>query len=382
MGFKLRPGTSVFGNVTFTPGTNENYVAPPKPRMNMFVGGFAGSKAFLYDANDLTSPPIEVEAPSNNSGMFAHKVAVYGNMIYAADHYNNPSNIHVYDIDDLSSGPTTLTTPSNENTDFGKDMSLDQNHLVVSEQYTNKFFVYDRNNLLAEPYQGSTSGSSGPISSSGDIIVIGSNAESPRGNYSGRAYVFNKNIMTNGGTGTPYESISPSDGSTFDFFGTDVATDGNIIAVSAFRDNESGSVYIYGVGDYNNYQYKLTGPGWYTTDNSNFGYSLDFSDNHLVVGSPGKNSSKGAVWVYDKNNLSLSPVQLMPSDLDDHDRFGESVAINNDVIVVGARRDDDAGPDLGAVYVYDATDLLADPIKITNDNAQTEFGWTVAVDPS
>ena len=29
MGFKLRPGTSVFGNVTFTPGTNENYVAPP-----------------------------------------------------------------------------------------------------------------------------------------------------------------------------------------------------------------------------------------------------------------------------------------------------------------------------------------------------------------
>ena len=29
MGFKLRPGTSVFGNVTFTPGTNEDYVAPP-----------------------------------------------------------------------------------------------------------------------------------------------------------------------------------------------------------------------------------------------------------------------------------------------------------------------------------------------------------------
>jgi hypothetical protein len=72
----------------------------------------------------------------------------------------------------------------------------------------------------------------------------------------------------------------------------------------------------------------------------------------------------------------------MPSDLDDQDRFGESVAINNDVIVVSSRRDDDAGSDKGAVYVYDASDLLADPTKITNDNAQVEFGWSVAVDPS
>lgn len=29
MSFNLRPGTSLFGNITFTPGTNENYVAPP-----------------------------------------------------------------------------------------------------------------------------------------------------------------------------------------------------------------------------------------------------------------------------------------------------------------------------------------------------------------
>jgi hypothetical protein len=254
-------------------------------------------------------------------------------------------------------------------------MSLDEDHLVVSQSGNDKFYIYDRNDLSVEPFHGSTNDASGAISSSGDIIVIGSSSESPRGNYSGKAYVFNKNTSVVG-------SIVPTDGSTFDFFGKDVATDGNIIAISAFRDNESGSVYIYDASDYSYRQYKLTGPSGYTNDNSNFGYSLDFSDSYLVVGSPGKSGNKGAVWVYDKNDFSIPPIELMPSDLDDQDRFGESVAINNDVIVVSSRRDDDAGSDKGAVYVYDASDLLADPTKITNDNAQVEFGWSVAVDPS
>ena len=381
MGFKLRPGTSVFGNVTFTPGTNENYVGPPVPSMYMVVGGWAGSKVFIYDVNDLTKSPIEVEQ-STDSTMFGHKIAVYGNMIYAADPYNYPSYIYVYNIDDLSSGPTILNSPTgnNDSTYFGMDMSVDEDHLVVSEYGTDTFYVYDRNNLLSEPVSKTTTDSSGAISSSGDIIVIGSSSESPRGLYSGRAYILNKNNMSsNGGGGI--DSITPNDGSRFDFFGVDVATDGNIIAISAFRDNESGSVYIYDATDYSYHQYKLTGPSGYTNDSSNFGYSLDFSDNHLVVGSPGKTGNRGTAWVYDKNDFSVAPIQLMPSELDEQDRFGEKVSVNNDVIVVGARRDDDAGNNLGAVYVYDATNLSSEPIKIINGNATTEFGWSVAVDP-
>ena len=112
-----------------------------------------------------------------------------------------------------------------------------------------------------------------------------------------------------------------------------------------------------------------------------FGESTAAFGDMIVVGASGANDNKGAVFVFDATDLSAEPTMLVASDGAVGDVFGCSVAVSDNYIVVGAKYDDPYGASSGSAYVFDANDLSAPHTKITaNDGEYNDrFGGAVSV---
>ncbi|MFM9997032.1 MAG: FG-GAP repeat protein [Phycisphaerales bacterium] len=87
-----------------------------------------------------------------------------------------------------------------------------------------------------------------------------------------------------------------------------------------------------------------------------FGASVAMSDDFLVVGAVYDDqaaSNAGAAYVYRRDAGGwVADGVLLPSSAPTDDEFGGAVATNRDRIAVGAVYDDDGGANAGAVYVY------------------------------
>ena len=119
-----------------------------------------------------------------------------------------------------------------------------------------------------------------------------------------------------------------------------------------------------------------------------FGYSVSISGDHLLVGAWGDDDNgdaSGSVYIYEKdaNGTWGSEQKLMASDGADGDWFGNSVSISGDQLLVGAPYDDDNGDDSGSVYVYekDANGIWGNEQKLTaSDGADYDYyGSSVSI---
>jgi hypothetical protein len=115
-----------------------------------------------------------------------------------------------------------------------------------------------------------------------------------------------------------------------------------------------------------------------------FGASVALGEDWLVVGAPEDGAVReGAAYVYSAKTLKLERV-LHPADGRLNDRFGASVAVDGNTVVVGAPYADDLKVfyNFGAVYVFDAgsgaqtAKLRADGKLISGD---IQFGTSVAI---
>ena len=90
----------------------------------------------------------------------------------------------------------------------------------------------------------------------------------------------------------------------------------------------------------------------------NFGDAVALDGNVLVIGAPGvdeveDNAGGAYVYRYSDGGWIEGPRLLPFGDLTSpSDRFGRSVAVHGDLIVVGAPRDNQSGPHAGAAYVF------------------------------
>ncbi len=200
--------------------------------------------------------------------------------------------------------------------------------------------------------------------------------------------------------------LNSSNQSLADAFGNSVAISGDYAVVGAPQDDGStdtittaGEAYIFkrNQGGANNWGLikTLNSPNEDTDDA--FGYSVAIDGDYIVVGAYGDEGSTGTIgtgeaYVYKKDqggadNWGL--IKTLNSDNeDDGDTFGNSVAIDGNYIVVGARTDHgtaDAIGSAGEAYVYKKDQGGVDNwglIKILNsDNEDTgdQFGWSVAI---
>ena len=71
------------------------------------------------------------------------------------------------------------------------------------------------------------------------------------------------------------------------------------------------------------------------TPGDEFGRSVSLSEGHLLIGAPGEQSSAGAAYVYDVQNIG-SEIQIRPGGLAPNDQFGAAVSLFRNQIVIGA----------------------------------------------
>lgn len=165
-------------------------------------------------------------------------------------------------------------------------------------------------------------------------------------------------------------------------------------------DTGSGAVYVY-ERDAETWVYlqKLSIPDSDRATGNSFGYSVAVDGSTIVVGAPGVSSDKGAAYVYGyaaKNfEFTQKIVPTGPNSAGTADRFGSSVSINGDMIIVGAPEQgyDNSGQNVltnsGAawVYVYDNMSLIWNQVqKIAEDgnvrNPGDMFGSSMASNSS
>jgi len=190
----------------------------------------------------------------------------------------------------------------------------------------------------------------------GEFAVIGSPLDSHAGTESGSAYVFRKS----GGAWQQVQKLVPTGAAPGDSFGIGVAIDGDRIVVGANSDDDkgtsSGSAFVYRKNSSGTWvlEDKLTASDGVGFDQ--FGTRVAIDGDRVVVGAPGKADAgflAGGAYVFERSGSSwIEREKIVPAGLSASDNFGNAIAIDGDRIAFGVYRDDDAGSNAGAVYVF------------------------------
>ncbi len=187
---------------------------------------------------------------------------------------------------------------------------------------------------------------------------------------------------------------SGADASPYDLFGGSVAIDGDVAVVSAMTDagasqSGSGSVYVFerSNGVWAPFQTLSVGSNM----QYRFGFSVAVSGSVIVIGAPGDaslGSAAGAAYVFKRGASNWAQVaKLTATSGAASEIFGYSVAVEGDMIVVGAPETDIAGiVDTGRVSVFTPTGtggawIQSDSMAAGNgeNSMGLKFGTDVAI---
>ena len=243
------------------------------------------------------------------------------------------------------------------------------------------------------------------VSIHGDILVVGAPGDyTDAGVLAGSAYVF----VRDGTKWVQRHKLTASDGAALDEFGFSVAVFGNTIAIGSVANDAvpgqpgAGAVYVFQCDENKCVQEaKLIADNPQGQAYNQLGFSIAMSGDTIVAGAPYVNTfnliEHGAAYVYVRSNGNWTmQAKLIAGDLPAPNpapptpiflsfaRFGSSVAIDSNTIVVGAHRNDTAaGEDAGSAFVYlrNGTNWtqwaqLAAKDAVTADR----FGASVAID--
>ena len=204
--------------------------------------------------------------------------------------------------------------------------------------------------LLRPPHKGSTGdGYGNAVSISGGAAIVGAIFDSQSLARQGAAYVFDRI------SGTLSRRIEARQGQAQDFFGNSVAVDGAYLVAGAqgvdTNGSLSGGAYVVDLAVARE-TFLVPSDG---AASDLFGQVVAIDDGVALVGAhraDPKGESSGAVYVFDAaSGEELS--KLIAEDGAEGDFFGWSAAIDDSAILVGAWQDDDQGESSGSVYVYD-----------------------------
>jgi len=295
------------------------------------------------------------------------------------------------------------------NAQFGHSVAVSGDTMVVGAPYEHAAYVFEYDgstwSQVAKLTPGSTSFSlfGYSVAISGDTVVVGDPFPYFGGNL---VYVF-KRVSDSWDEYDPdNEDYSPLILNTGALtFGWSLAFDGSTLVVGT---NWTNLVYVFNPdGDNWPLEATLTASDLESTDR--FGWSVAVSGDRVVVGAPWDNidvqdpddadgtimlQSAGSAYVFefDGNSWLEKKPKLTAEDPAAFDLFGFSVAIHNDTVVVGARKDssnlDPPAAIYGEVYVFefDGKSWLEEATLTASDlpdpDDDDEFGYSVAIKDS
>ena len=265
---------------------------------------------------------------------------------------------------------------------FGLSVSINGDYTVIGAYGVDEYgansgaaYVFERNLqgtnnwalakklIPSDAQEDNTFGTS--VAVDGDVVVIGANSENSLNFRPGAAYVFERNV---GGINSwgEVKKLSASDNQTTNLFGGSVDVDGDVIVVGAdgryAADFRSGAAYVFerGIDGINAwgevkklFAQDAIGRDW-------FGYSVAVGGDMIIVGAryaDVSGSTSGAAYSFERNAGNTNEwgfvTKLISSDITAWDCFGQSVAINGDLIVIGANQESEKAYCAGAAYFFE-----------------------------
>lgn len=181
------------------------------------------------------------------------------------------------------------------------------------------------------------------VALSDDTLLVGAMGKD---GFRGAAYVFTRN----GAVWTEQAKLEASDGATSDNFGYAVAFQGETAVVGAnTKDALKGAAYVFRRSGADWLQEaKLTAPD--AADDDEFGCSVAVSGDTALVGAFGHDARRGQVYRFVRSGADWAQKDAFgASDPSPNDSFGVSMALAGDTLVVGAYGKNSYR---GAAYVF------------------------------
>jgi len=214
------------------------------------------------------------------------------------------------------------------------------------------------------------------------VIVVGAHANQDFGLLTGSAYVF----RFDGTSWSQDAKLLSSDISGGDFFGRHVSVAGNVALITSIGEDEfgldTGAAYAFRYDGTWAEEAQLTASD--PDPFAQFGSSVSLFENRAVVGAwrgEGLAVDAGSAYVFQFDGANwVEEAKLAASDGATNDFFGNAVATDGTVVVVGAYGDDDDGTNSGSAYVYRYNGLSwteEAKLSATDAAANDEFGSVV-----
>lgn len=353
--------------------------------------------AALLDAHTTLTESFE-------SDQFGHSVAINGNTaIVGGSRYDplddsfNPDSFGVVYLYDVNTGKQIGELTPNDyrpNTRFGSAVALNGNVAIVSGssnepesvgaaylfnittgeqlfQLTPLDAIKDPSDTTLTPTRFATS-----VAISGNIAIVG--ARMPL--IKDFAYLFDVT------TGEQIAKLVPNKTQSSPETTQRVAIDGKVAVLgspdtsSTFGEptshiSYSGAAYLYDTESFTQI-IKVTADT--PTQFDRFGTSVAMSDNKVLVGASGEDG-RGAAYLFNATTGERI-AKLLADDLEEGDQFGSSVSISGNLAMVGAYGNSDFGYGSGATYLFDVS--TGEQItKFTSPNPieHEQFGKIVSI---
>ena len=180
--------------------------------------------------------------------------------------------------------------------------------------------------------------------------------------------------------------IVAPDAETGDVFGCSVSIDGDYVVVGAGgKNSQAGVAYIFYRTSTNTWD---TGTKIVASDaaaGDRFGCSVSISGDYVIVGSYGKSSYSGVAYIFHRTGTNTwdTGTKIVASDAAAGDYFGISVSISGDYVVVGADYKDSGYSHSGAAYIFHRTGTntwdTGTKMVAYDAAANNQFGMSVSI---
>ncbi len=223
------------------------------------------------------------------------------------------------------------------------------------------------------------------VAMEGDSLLISATLDDHAVIDAGSAYLY----RPDGAGGWNEHKFTASDPDILDYYGTALAVSGDAVLIGAPGDDDrgdySGSAYLYrpdGAGGWT--EHKFTASDGHA--NQRYANAVAMDGDNVLIGAFGSNQHgrfSGAAYLYQPDGAGgWTEHKFTASDGAYEDSYGQSVAMEGDWVLIGARADDDHGDGSGSAYLYrpDGAGGWTEH-KFTASDADTDdrFGFRVAL---
>jgi len=222
------------------------------------------------------------------------------------------------------------------------------------------------------------------VSISGDYAIVGAKGDDDEGHNSGSAYIFKRD----GDSWVMQDKITNYEYAEDDYFGQSVSIseDRVIIGSAQYSDNDFSAAFIFKRNYYyNNWIRQEILLASDRTEGDKFGFTVSISGNYAVVGAY-RSGDNGSAYIFELDESVLvtesweMQAKLLSSDVTG--KFGYSVSIYGDWVIVGASGDDDNGYASGAAYIFRKEgNEWTEKVKLLSSDGEKNdnFGCTVSI---